>query len=126
MSRFVSILGTRMTTLLLLTFICASAVAAAVANAGEAVAVVAPTAIASRDTGTYFPERYDWQRRAPQQTGMDAAVLDEALRLVVTLENPAPKDQTIAWAKTLRCGARFWRDYRADENACRDQRFDRA
>ena len=101
MSRFVSILGTRLTTLLLVIFICASAVAAAVANAGETVAVVAPTAIASRDTGTYFPGRYDWQRRAPQQTGMDAAVLDEALRLVVTLENPAPKDQTIAWAKTF-------------------------
>ena len=49
----------------------------------------------------YFPDRFEWQHRTPQQMGMDAAALDEALRLVATLENPAPKDQAIAWAKTF-------------------------
>ena len=49
----------------------------------------------------YFPDRFEWQHRTPQQVGMDAAALDEALRLVATLENPAPKDQAIAWAKTF-------------------------
>lgn len=49
----------------------------------------------------YFPERFDWQRRAAADVGMDATAIDDALRLVATLENPAPKDQVLALAQSF-------------------------
>ena len=52
-------------------------------------------------TPAYFPERFDWQRRPAPALGMDAAALDAAIQMVVTLENPSPKDQTLAWAQTF-------------------------
>ena len=71
---------------------CAWILIALLAGFGNALAQSAPA---------YFPDRFEWQHRTPQQVDMDAAALDEALRLVVTLENPAPKDQAIAWAKSF-------------------------
>jgi CubicO group peptidase (beta-lactamase class C family) len=50
---------------------------------------------------SYFPERHDWQRRAPAQAGMDAAALDAAVRFVKTKDNPLPRDQAQAWSKTF-------------------------
>ncbi len=49
----------------------------------------------------YFPERFDWQKRAPQDVGMDAALLNEAVRFVQTKDNPAPKDQALALTRTF-------------------------
>ena len=49
----------------------------------------------------YFPDRHEWQRRMPAQVGMDAAALDEAVRFVKTRDNPAPRDQALALAKTF-------------------------
>lgn len=49
----------------------------------------------------YFPDRHEWQRRMPANVGMDAAALDEAVRFVKTRDNPAPRDQALAWAKTF-------------------------
>ncbi|MFQ5790666.1 MAG: serine hydrolase domain-containing protein [Acidobacteriota bacterium] len=40
----------------------------------------------------YFPARRDWQKRAPEETGMDSALLDEAVVFAMENENPAPKD----------------------------------
>ncbi len=50
---------------------------------------------------TYFPERHDWQRRAPAQVGMDGAALEEAIRFAKTKDNPLPRDQAQAWSKTF-------------------------
>jgi CubicO group peptidase (beta-lactamase class C family) len=44
---------------------------------------------------TYYPDRFDWQTRAPAAAGWDAAALDEAIRFAVANENPANKDLAI-------------------------------
>lgn len=62
--------------------------------------LLAFTSISMAQTA-YFPERHDWQRRAPAQVGMDAAALDDAVRFVKTRDNPAPRDQALALAKTF-------------------------
>lgn len=46
----------------------------------------------------YFPDRFDWQRRTPEQAGMDAARMDEAVRFAVASENPETKDLALALA----------------------------
>jgi CubicO group peptidase (beta-lactamase class C family) len=55
------------------------------------VATQAPSAI-------YFPERGDWQRRTPQQAGMDAGALDAAITFAIANESKAPRDQALAQA----------------------------
>ena len=64
-------------------------------------AVLIPSAAAQTPVPPYFPDRFDWQRRTPQQTRLDAAALDEAIRFAVANENPAPKDQALAQAKSF-------------------------
>src|SRR5688572_11131635 len=46
----------------------------------------------------YYPERFDWQRRTPAETGMDAAAVEAAVKFAITRENPAPKDLAEAHA----------------------------
>jgi len=67
------------------------------AGSAFAQSVASPAAPAA----AYFPDRFDWQRRLPAQVGMDAAALDEAIRFVKTRDNPAPRDQAQAWAKSF-------------------------
>ncbi|MBC7728917.1 MAG: hypothetical protein H7242_15135, partial [Microbacteriaceae bacterium] len=64
----------------------------ALLNVGPALAAQPPV---------YFPEPFDWQRRPPAQVGMDAALLDEALRYAATVDNPAPRDQAQALAQSF-------------------------
>jgi CubicO group peptidase (beta-lactamase class C family) len=63
-----------------------------------AVIIVAQASIAGAQA-RYFPERFDWQRRTPQQAGMDAAALDEAAKFAVASESQSPKDLLIAHAQ---------------------------
>ena len=49
----------------------------------------------------YFPEQFEWQHRTPTQVGMDEALLNEALRYVATVDNPAPRDQAQALAQSF-------------------------
>ncbi len=49
--------------------------------------VVAPAAQAA-----YFPPRAEWERRKPEEVGMDAARLQQAADFAVANENPATKD----------------------------------
>jgi len=58
-------------------------------------------AASAQSPPTYFPERFDWQRRTAQQSGIDAAALDEALRFVAAHDNPAPRDQAQSWAQSF-------------------------
>ena len=43
----------------------------------------------------------EWQHRTPTQAGMDEALLNEALRYVATVDNPAPRDQAQALAQSF-------------------------
>jgi CubicO group peptidase (beta-lactamase class C family) len=53
---------------------------------------------------SYFPALSDWQRRAPEQVGMDAAKIDAAIKYAVANENPGFKDLALDQATTF--GAR--------------------
>jgi CubicO group peptidase (beta-lactamase class C family) len=56
---------------------------------------------AARPDATYYPDRFDWQTRTPDQAGMDAARLDAAIKLSIASENPASKDIAIDLATTF-------------------------
>jgi len=56
------------------------------------VLLLASSAAAQTSGSPYFPERFDWQHRTPQQAGFDTAKLDEAIKFAIANENPAPKD----------------------------------
>jgi CubicO group peptidase (beta-lactamase class C family) len=49
----------------------------------------------------YFPERFDWQQRTPEQTGLDGAKLDAAIKFAAANENPATKDLAVDLATTF-------------------------
>jgi CubicO group peptidase (beta-lactamase class C family) len=53
------------------------------------------TSVAAQNAA-YYPDRFNWQRRTPQQEGFDAAKLDEAIKFAQANENPAPKDLAVA------------------------------
>jgi CubicO group peptidase (beta-lactamase class C family) len=52
----------------------------------------------------YFPALSDWQRRTPDQVGMDPAKIDAAIKYAVANENPSFKDLALDQATTF--GAR--------------------
>ena len=43
----------------------------------------------------YYPERFEWQHKRPEEVGMDAARVNEAVQVSITRENPAPKDMAL-------------------------------
>jgi CubicO group peptidase (beta-lactamase class C family) len=45
--------------------------------------------------GTYFPERFDWQHKKPEEVGMDPARIAEAIKVSIDRENPGPKDMAL-------------------------------
>lgn len=49
----------------------------------------------------YFPDRFEWQRRTPQATGLDAAGLQEAIRYAIANETPNPRDQALTQQKSF-------------------------
>lgn len=49
----------------------------------------------------YFPPRGDWQRRTPEQAGLNAAALGAAIAYAQANENPAPRDQAVAQAQSF-------------------------
>ncbi|MDN3919861.1 serine hydrolase domain-containing protein [Roseateles violae] len=62
-----------------------------------------PLALPARaaESADYFPPRHDWQRRTPQQLGVDEVKLAEALRFIAGQDNPAPRDQALALAQSF-------------------------
>lgn len=54
--------------------------------------------VAAQKTPAYFPPRLEWERRTPEQVGMDSARLEQAIAFAVSRENPDPKDLAIAHA----------------------------
>ncbi len=57
--------------------------------------------VSSATAQTYYPDRLDWQRRTPQQMGLSAAALDDAIKFAVASENPNPRDQVLTHAQTF-------------------------
>jgi CubicO group peptidase (beta-lactamase class C family) len=49
----------------------------------------------------YYPERFDWQKQAPEQARVDAAKLDAAIKFSVANENPATRDLALDLATTF-------------------------
>ena len=58
----------------------------------------------SAQAASYFPALSGWQRRTPDQVGMDAAKIDAAIKYAVANENPGFKDLALDQATTF--GAR--------------------
>ena len=42
----------------------------------------------------YFPERFDWQHKTPDEVGMNAALVNEAVQLAIAADTPGPHDMT--------------------------------
>ncbi len=57
-----------------------------------------------QSTKAYFPDRFSWEHKKPEEMGMDSAKLDEAVKLAIARENPATKDMKLFIATTF--GAR--------------------
>ena len=62
------------------------------------VVVTASVLVAQRSTApaaTYYPERFDWQHKKPEDVGMRSAAVDEAVKLAIADETQGPKDMTL-------------------------------
>ncbi len=58
--------------------------------------------LAAQETGNYFPGYGDvWEHRTPEQAGMDAHLLDEAIRFAKDAESPIPVDLELFIAETF-------------------------
>jgi hypothetical protein len=49
----------------------------------------------------YFPERFDWQRRQPEQVGMKATLVNEAVQIAIAADTPGPKDMAAFLQKSF-------------------------
>jgi CubicO group peptidase (beta-lactamase class C family) len=52
-------------------------------------------------SSAYFPERFEWQLRRPEEAGIDRAKIDAAVKFSVTNENPASRDLSVDLAATF-------------------------
>ncbi|HXW91312.1 MAG TPA: serine hydrolase, partial [Terriglobales bacterium] len=52
------------------------------------------TASTRSSAAPYFPDRFDWQHKQPEEVGMDARQLDEAVQHALANDNPATRDLT--------------------------------
>jgi CubicO group peptidase (beta-lactamase class C family) len=66
--------------------------------AGSAATNASPKALPSPPE---FPGRFDWLHKKPEEVGMDAVRLDEAVKYAVAHENPATKDMKLYLATTF-------------------------
>src|SRR6202045_282731 len=51
--------------------------------------------LAAQSAVPYFPDRFEWQHKKPEEVGMDAARLDEAVKQAIATENPATKNMVL-------------------------------
>src|ERR1700730_17316328 len=71
-------------------------------QAGQRGPAAAPSVSPAAQSATpYFPERFEWQHKKPEEVGMDAARLDDAVKLAVASENPATKEMMLYLATTF-------------------------
>src|SRR5580765_5571108 len=60
------------------------------------IATVSPTAPqrGAVAQAAYFPERFDWQHKKPDEVGMNPALVNEAVQLAIAADTPGPHDMT--------------------------------
>jgi CubicO group peptidase (beta-lactamase class C family) len=51
-------------------------------------------AVIAQPTATYFPERFDWQHKTPEEVGMNGALVNEAVQLAIAADTPGTHDMT--------------------------------
>lgn len=56
---------------------------------------------ASATRSAYFPARFDWQHKKPEEVGMDAALINEAVQLAIAAETSGPKDMALILQKSF-------------------------
>ena len=44
---------------------------------------------------TYFPERFDWQHRKPEEVGMSSALINQAVQTAIASETPGPTNMVL-------------------------------
>lgn len=65
-------------------------------------AATAPATQAVRvQTAPYFPERFDWQHKRPDEVGMNAALVAQAVQAATGSEMTTPRDLTLAQATSF-------------------------
>lgn len=64
-------------------------------------AVVLAAAVCGYAQNPYFPNRGDWQKRAPAEAGFDAAKLAAAIEIAKQAESKTPRDQELGQAQTF-------------------------
>jgi len=52
-------------------------------------------------TASYFPERFDWQHKRPDEVGMNAALVAQAVQAATGSEMTTPRDLTLAQATSF-------------------------
>ncbi len=50
---------------------------------------------AATASATYYPERSDWQHKKPEEVGMNAALVNEAVQLAIAADTPGTHDMTL-------------------------------
>ena len=51
-----------------------------------------PASRPSTPADVYFPERFDWQHKKPEEVGMDSAQLQQAVNAAIAADTPGPHD----------------------------------
>jgi CubicO group peptidase (beta-lactamase class C family) len=62
---------------------------------------VRPQPAARAAAAPYFPERFDWQHKRPEEVDVDPARLAEAVKAAVAHESAAPRDQSLMLAESF-------------------------
>jgi CubicO group peptidase (beta-lactamase class C family) len=61
----------------------------------------APRSAVAPAAAPYFPDRFEWQHKTPDDVGMDPLRLDEAVKFAIANENPANRDLNLTLATTF-------------------------
>jgi CubicO group peptidase (beta-lactamase class C family) len=77
-----------------LAFVIALFAVAAVGVPDAAQRAAVQTQKAAPAAAVYFPDRFDWQHRTPEQVGMDAGSVGEAVKMAMARENTGARDMT--------------------------------
>jgi CubicO group peptidase (beta-lactamase class C family) len=55
----------------------------------------APPAARSQAVAAYFPERFDWQHKKPEDVGMDSSLVNQAVQAAIAADTPGTHDMTL-------------------------------
>jgi CubicO group peptidase (beta-lactamase class C family) len=69
--------------------------------AAFALATFAPSTALFAQQAAYFPERFEWQHRKPDEVGMNAARVAAAVQIAIAAETPGPKEMALFLQKSF-------------------------